>query len=206
MIFLAGLATCAVAGPSSIHTGNSERGSRLELAADPAGDPNGWTVDVSGLRSVDAAGSSLNDQINFVFGGSRYVYAIEYVLTIRTFGSSWLSDVKLSFYDTPEQFIFTPGASDDTPGTATYSSGGQLDLADFGMQPFLSNDYGTLPIEIFESFVDNPGFVEAEFLEGSKITIYALAFPTPGTLGLLGLGALVVSRRRRPSSGPATPR
>lgn len=193
-IAMAGLTTAASAELASSRLGD-DGSSNAQPGLPAAGSTNGWTVDISGFNSVDSAGSPLNDSIDLFIGQGWLLYAIEWDVTIATVGASWLSEVTFGFTELDGQPSFAPGAGDDTPGTASYSSGGVLDLADIGIEPFRIDADGVLSIEIFESFDDVEGSLDASFLQGSRMTFYFV--PSPASLGVLGAGAIALGRRRR---------
>ncbi|MFK7884140.1 MAG: hypothetical protein AB8F26_08165 [Phycisphaerales bacterium] len=196
-IAIAGLATGASAGPTFFQT-NSDTTSSPSLISGQSAGINGVQFDLSGFQSVDSAGSPLNDTFEFALGTPGvFVYGIAWDITISTVGTSWLSEVNIGFSELAGQPTIPLGAGDDTPGTATYSSGGELSLPSIGIPEFNVDSDGGVSFEIYESFDDVTGSADATFLQGSSITLYYVLFPAPGSLGLLGLGAIAMGRRRR---------
>ena len=97
--------------------------------------------------------------------------------------------------------FLTPGIGNDFAGTASFSSGGIIDLATVlpstPLDFFLDAD-GVLRIELFESFDDDfgTGAIDAIYGNGSQVQVQYV-IPAPGALALLGVAGLAGARRRR---------
>lgn len=153
-----------------------------------------YTLDVSGLSFNDAQGSVFNERINFLLAPGALITGIGWDVRLTTIGASWASEAVLRFED---QIDLAVGSLDSFPVSDThYSSGGVVDLTDAGLSNIRLMD-STLDIEAYDSFVDNGGSGDAYFEAGSLLYI-GIEFPAPGAMGLLGLGGLVLARRRRP--------
>ena len=165
-----------------------------------------FDVNLSDVESWDAQGSANNVvmlvDVNAALGGvgAASMTGIGWDVTISTVGASWLSEAGAYFDDNiaPDGLglFLSPGAGNDAPGTASFSSGGIIDLSDNNIADIALAD-GILRIEFIEGFDDVPGAIDA-FMSGT-FTIAAdyNAVPAPAGLAILGLGGLVATRRRR---------
>jgi hypothetical protein len=195
------LATIAAAGLASSALASGQIGTDLDSMMDIDSMTRGTsnfttTVNLNNAESWDAQGSPLNTIITVNVGVGNQVTGLGWDLDIETVGASWLSEVVFSFGDSvasPGLFL-TAGVGNDVPGTMNFSSGGVLDLSDNGI-PNLTIADGILEIEIFESYDDVAGDIDA-FINGS-LTIGLLEIPAPGAAALFGLGGLAAARRRR---------
>lgn len=153
------------------------------------------TIDLSGVDSWDVAGDSDNTFISQFLGANANVVGIGWDVNLATVGASWLSEPVMDF----EGAIFlTVGIGDDFAGTASYSSGGILDLTALTtpLDFFVGAD-GLLDIEFFEGYDDVADAIDATFGQGSSVQIQYVVVPAPGAVAMLGLGGLVAGRRRR---------
>ncbi|MEZ6241468.1 MAG: PEP-CTERM sorting domain-containing protein [Phycisphaerales bacterium] len=163
-----------------------------------------YVFDLSGIQSWDTLSSPNNTVVNLdlaaalglASGTSIAFNGIAWDVTIQTIGGSWLSEAVIYFDDNvaPDLsgLFLTPGVGVTTPGTASFSSGGILKLADAGI-PDIVLPNGILRMEFFESFDDVSGAADANW----SGTLTLQATPAPGTLALIGLGGLAATRRRR---------
>lgn len=112
-------------------------------------------------------------------------------------GTSWLSEVRLAFGDSAGTYgLFVrpgAGAANNVVGTGSFSSGGQIDLSDNAIPDIFLPD-GILRIELHETFDDVADVIDG-LITGGGVTVTAV--PAPGALALLGIGGLVIARRRR---------
>ena len=150
------------------------------------------TLDLSGINSWDLQGDDSNEQLAVYQPMFNWVIGVSWDVTIVTVGASWLSEAVIGFED---ELFLTPGIGNDFAGTATFSSGGMVDLISEGLDFSYSPD-GFLDIEFFESFDDVADEVDAYFAAGSTIQV-KFAYPAPGSLALLGFAGIGASRRRR---------
>ena len=115
-----------------------------------------YTVDVSGIFSVDAAGDPLNETRSLQVGSSARVVGIGWDTTQFADNPSFLSEMVVRFGSTSAWAVnLTTGIGDNFPGTESYSSGGVVDLIPLGLD-FLVDADGVLALEFFESFDDFP--------------------------------------------------
>lgn len=154
------------------------------------------TIDLGGVNSWDDLGDSSNEIVTAFLGANAQVVGIGWDVNISTVGLSWLSEPVMNF----EGALFvTAGVGDDFAGTASYSSGGILDLFTAGTTPldFFVGADGILDIEFFEGYVDVFDAIDATYGQGSQVQVQYVAVPAPGAVAMLGLGGLVAGRRRR---------
>ncbi|MFK7884138.1 MAG: PEP-CTERM sorting domain-containing protein [Phycisphaerales bacterium] len=193
-------AIAAVAGFAGLATASpflSTASTSTEITSAPAGATATITVDLGGISSNDAFGSSLNETLSVALGGDFLVTGIGWDVTTSTIGASWLSESVMTFLDSAAGLQLTWHPADETPGTATSTSGGILDLASIDPTfPFQAGADGSVELEFWESFVDNAGAGDATYAQGSFLQIQYVV-PAPGALAMLGLGGLVAGRRRR---------
>lgn len=154
-----------------------------------------FTVELSEHNSWDVQGNFINEIIDSVMGPNIQIFAMSWEIGIQTVGASWLSEVTLGFEN---NLYLTPGIGDDFAGAGSYSSNGFIDLVAEGLFLSTGSD-GILSIEIFESFDDVNGAIDAFFLPGSRIdiSIFPITPPTPGSTSALAIAGLVAARRRR---------
>lgn len=156
----------------------------------------GPIYDVSGLESVDGDGSALNDFIDVpIFG---HIHGVGWFLNVETYGGSWLSEINVRFTVADgTTMVLRPFEGMDYSGSMVLDSGGIIDT--LGGPPFAdlipSGDF-MMRIELFESFVDAPGQVEARFLAGSHM-YFDQWVPAPGVGAVLGVALVLGGKRRR---------
>lgn len=154
-------------------------------------------VNVAGIPSFDAVGTPGNVVLNINLGPNATVNGIGWDVVIEALGSSWLSEVSVSFGDSAgNDFVFLRvGAGSNFPaGPTPFASGGIIKLADVGLPDIVLAD-GILQLEFFESFDDVAGAADGNWLGGQLFIQYV---PTPGAVSLMGLaGVGLISRRRR---------
>lgn len=153
---------------------------------DGLGDPDNTVmlIDMAALFGL-ASGSAID------------LNGIGWDVTVSTVGASWLSEATMYFdnqtQDSGAGIFLTVGIGNDFAGTANFTSGGIVKLADAGLPDLVLAD-GVLRIEFWESFDDVADDIDA-FLNGT-LTLQS-SVPAPSGIALLGLGGLVAARRRR---------
>ncbi len=168
----------------------------------PASTVSTMVIDISGISTYEAFGSSLNTVLNTYLGADSYVTGIGWDVTLSTFGGSWLSEAGINFSDTDNSVgvALRVGAGSNTTGTGvSFSSGGVVDLVDLDLAFNVGSD-GQLRMEFYETYNDVVGGIDATFGAGSFVTIqFSSPIPEPGTYGMmaLGLAGLAAFARRR---------
>jgi hypothetical protein len=203
---LALAATVALA-PAAFAKGNSALGSGNQLVASKKAPAIGYQAtassmtvfDVSGIFSFDGLGDPNNEIHLFDVGANSHVVGIGWDVTLFADTPSWLSEMVVNFGSTTAGFVnLTVGIGDDTPGTASYSSLGVVDIVGLGLD-FTVNADGKVRLEFFEAFDDFANDWDGRWLSGT-LTVQTVAVPEPATYGLMALGLMGVAfaaRRRR---------
>lgn len=150
-------------------------------------------IDVSGLSSWGVLGDPSNGVLGYQDTPRffPFIVGIDYALSVRTFGGSWLSDLGVRVSNSDGSFFveeFFPGVGQDQAGSALLSGSFATDI-------FVNPD-GIVRIELFELRDDVVGGVDATLLSGSTMTM-SYFIPGPGALGVLGAVGVVGLRRRR---------
>lgn len=157
------------------------------------------TFDVSGIFSNEPLGNALNEVFPIAVGANSTVVGVGWDVTLFADSPSWLSEMVVGMGSSSQGFLnLTPGVGDDFSGTATYSSGGIVDLVGLNLSFQVGPD-GVLRLEFFEAFNDFAGDWDGKW-ESGTLSFAIAQVPEPSTyglmaLGLLGVGAMV--RRRR---------
>jgi hypothetical protein len=164
-------------------------------------------VDVTGIQSFAATGSSANTTFAFNVGAGATITNVSFNVNLTAFAPSALSDMGLLFSDSAQSDVtyFTPGVKDIDPGTATYA--GSADLVDLDLDVVVGAD-GILYLEFYEAFNDaavspdgiwNFGTITFGFLEDDVPPAGPGTVPEPASTLLLGAGlaAMGYTGRRR---------
>lgn len=160
-----------------------------------------FDINFTDAESWDIQGSALNTVLSVNIGAGNTITGIGWDVDITTVGASWLSEATFRFADSSfadAGLFLTVGAGNDNNGgnlPTNFTSGGILDLSD-NMIPNITLADGILQIEIFESYDDVAGAIDA-FLSGTLTLGLANEVPAPGAAALFGLGGLAAARRRR---------
>lgn len=158
------------------------------------------TFNIGGVNSWDAEGDASNDVGVAALGANRHVTGIGWDTILTTtaagpFGGSWGSEAVMSFGSTAGPAVYLTVYFDQPNPVANLNySNPIVDLVGLGFDFFLQGD-GLLVVEFFESFDDAADEIDANWLQGSSITVRHV--PAPASLGLMAIGGLVATRRRR---------
>ena len=192
-------AIAAIAGAATASPYFTAANGYTSTAQAPAGATATVAIDISGVLTWDEQGSAFNTVMNTNILSNAHIVGIGWDVNqfagLDSGGASWLSEMTITFGGTSGAALFLTPSGTSSPGSESNSSGGIFDLTGSALDFFLDAD-GVLSMEFFESFVDQPGAPEGEFLQNSTITIEYVV-PAPGALAMLGLGGLVAGRRRR---------
>jgi len=116
---------------------------------------------------------------------------------VGTFGGSWLSEIAVGFSadgDPLPDINLRVGIADAIPGPGgPYNSGGVVKFSTVPL-PDIILPNGKLRMEFFESFDDEAGVADGEWVNGF---LQIQVTPEPATMSLLALGGLVALRRRK---------
>jgi len=141
---------------------------------EPAGVPDSMiSIDITGIENFDGLDDPDNTILIEAVGVDCIMTGIGWDVTLSTVGASWLSEA-VTYFDGVDLdgmgLFLTVGVGDDMPGTATYSSGGIIDLTDNGI-PNIPFPDGDLYMQFHESFVDNPNAADSTYLATSTYDI-----------------------------------
>ncbi len=187
-------AAASIATASPYHSYSSSQSTDEDLA--PAGTLAVMAIDISGVESWDWFNDPDNYEDTFNFAPNTHITGYGFDLTIQTSGPSWMSEVTIDLHnsDSTGGLSFQPGWSAAYNGTASFSSGGIINLV--GNGDFLLNADGLLHMDVYESLDDNDDAVDATFLAGSTLYVQYV-IPAPSTFSMFGLVTVVATRRRR---------
>jgi hypothetical protein len=162
-----------------------------------------FLFDVANIFSFDGFGDLQNAVFNLNVGANAQVIGIGWTTTQFADDPSFLSEMAISFGSTTTSFVtLRPGVADDNPGTASYSSGGVVDLIGLGLN-FSVGANGLLKLEFFETFDDFANDWDGRYDRGTltiRTATPSTVVPEPSTYALLATGFVamaLVARRRR---------
>lgn len=171
-----------------------------------------YDFDVTGIQSFDGPDDPGNTYVtldlNSIFSNAYTGYHLvglgwDVNLTARTdvgiAGGSWLSELTVETTNTSFAggIDLSPGFGTDNPGTASFSSGGVLDLVSLGFD-FTTDADNKLNLQFFEGYDDQAGTNDGVWNSGHLTYQFeAQAVPEPTSMAVLGLGAAALIRKRR---------
>ncbi|MHC5004907.1 MAG: hypothetical protein ACYTJ0_17495 [Planctomycetota bacterium] len=116
-------------------------------------------------------------------------------MTLETIGASWASEASVAIGDTAGNVAvyLSPAAEIEEPlfDAATFISGDVFKLADVGIEDMVLPD-GILRLQFFESYDDIPDEADAQWLNGSTISIEVIVPPDPCPADINGDGGVDV--------------
>lgn len=156
----------------------------------------GTTIDISGLSAFGGLGEDVNQVLDAMAFPRSDIHGIGWNLQVETFGQSWLSDLRIQFRsDNGEVYDESVFGQNQGPGSGVSFVPIIHFWDDLGFH-FLQGPSGTFEVELYDTFVDNPGGAEATLMDGSVLFIEYWV-PAPSTLALFGAAGLAAARRRR---------
>ncbi len=156
----------------------------------------GTTIDISGLSAFGGLGEDINQVLDAMAFPRSDIHGIGWNLQVETFGQSWLSDLRIQFRsDNGEVYDESVFGQNQGPGSGVSFVPIIHFWDDLGFH-FLQGPSGTFEVELYDTFVDNPGGAEATLMDGSVLFIEYWV-PSPSTLALFGAAGLAAARRRR---------
>ena len=140
------------------------------------------------MQSWGFQGDPSNSMLSVFYGSGATITNIGWDVNLTTHGISWAEEVHIGFFGNSEVAQVAPG--DATTVTNMNYFGSQFSGIVLGAD-------GMLDIEIYEvDWDENAGAPDATFEAGSFIYLGNI-LPSPGTLAMIGVGGLLVGRRRR---------
>lgn len=158
-----------------------------------------YLFDVSGIFSNETLGDPLNEVFLVDVGANAHVIGIGWDTRQFADAPSWLSEMVVNFGSSSTRYVnLTTGIGDDAPGTASYSSGGVINIVDIDLDFNVDAD-GKLRLEFFESYNDFANDWDGRWESGHLTIRVESMIPEPSTYALMGLGlaGLVAWTRRR---------
>jgi uncharacterized repeat protein (TIGR01451 family) len=132
-----------------------------------ATEPGMACVDLTGAVGNGAAGDPSNTVINLDIGAGNKVTGVAADLTVTANDPSWLAEAVLTYGSTTTgQIDLTPAGEVEEPGTADYSTGGVLVLADLELPDIEVDADGILKLEFNEAFDDTSVNPDANWSNG----------------------------------------
>jgi hypothetical protein len=155
-------------------------------------------INVAGAISYDVEGSASNTRMSVSLAPGAHVTAVGWAVSLTANSPSWLTEMKVSLLDSTGTVgvNLTPGYADNFSGTATYTSGGVLDLT-AGGNDFYVGSNGLLSVQFFEDYNDLAG-ADGTWNSGALTVVYSVSsVPEPASLALWSGGLLIGLGLRR---------
>jgi hypothetical protein len=157
-------------------------------------------VPVAGILSMEEYGDPLNTVLSFGLPANADIIGIGWQTMQTANAPSFLSEMVVSFETSSAlELTLTPGIGDNFAGTASYSSGGIVNLVGSGFDFELNAD-GVLRMEFFETFNDFIGGPDGRWDAGTISIRYqfeSTEVSEPATLVLAAIALLGVAARSR---------
>lgn len=157
-------------------------------------------LDINGEQSWDSLDAAANTVLAVPLGAGASMTGIGWDVNVTTVGGSWLSEARFYFDGSDHDFsglFLAPGIGNNFGGSGSFSSGGILDLTDNGIPDIPILGDGNLYVQLYESFDDAAGAVDADYTAGSSLTIVydggGPVIPTVSEWGLIVLTALLLA-------------
>jgi hypothetical protein len=158
-------------------------------------------INVAGAVSYDVEGSVSNTRLSVSLAPGAHVTAVGWDVTLAASSPSWLTEMKVSLLDSTGTvgINLTPGYADNFSGSASYTSGGTVDLTTSGSDFYVGAN-GLLSVQFFEDYNDLAG-ADGVWNSGQLAVVYAISsVPEPACWALCSGGLLIgVALRQRPA-------
>jgi hypothetical protein len=148
------------------------------------------TFDISGIQ-VDGGFGANFPGLTHDFGAAGTVVEVSWDVNYEALGTSWQSEAQMAVDTDDDQSLdadvnpFDFGAA-DAPGVFSYSGS-------IAANSISSN--GLVYLTLYDSF-DDAG-IDHVYGAGSSVTVTYIPVPAPAAGAVLGMGGLLVARRRR---------
>lgn len=178
--FSAALLLCSTSVDAKTPYSGAALSSDFERAGDsPQGTPTLTTaLDISGRQSPGLACSAdptTRPTATLNLGAGAVVTGLGWNVILETIGESWASEARISFGTQSQRVLINlntgSGVNTSTPPGGQNFSGGPIDLSDAGIPNIVLDADGLLYVTFCETFVDNTGAADANYLPPSTLTV-----------------------------------
>jgi hypothetical protein len=155
-------------------------------------------INVAGAFSYDVEGSASNTRMSVSLAPGAHVTAVGWAVSLTANSPGWLTEMKVSLLDSTGTvgINLTPGYADNFSGTASYSSGGAVDLTGGGSDFYVGAN-GLLNVQYFEDYNDLTG-ADGTWNSGLLTVEYSVSsVPEPASWALWSGGLLIGLGLRR---------